>query len=170
VLVGAMGSGKTTIGIALAASLGLRFVDNDAQLFARTGVTAADLAAQEGIDALHAAERESVLDALAAPDASVIAAAASTITDSDVRRALQRDAFVVWLRAAPAALAERIAQPASRPFAAEAPARLVARQGRERDPLFEGVADLVVSSDRSTPDVAVTDIVEHLPDALRTNR
>ena len=69
-----MGSGKTTIGIPLATALHCPFVDNDAQLFQRTGTTAAELAARGGVDALHAAEAEAVRAALAAPDPSVIAA------------------------------------------------------------------------------------------------
>ncbi|MDQ1509270.1 MAG: shikimate kinase, partial [Actinomycetota bacterium] len=159
---GAMGSGKSTIGVRLAASLGRPFVDNDAQLLERAGTTAAELAAREGVDALHATEAEAVLAALDAPDASVIAAAASTITDPVVRRALKRDGFVVWLRATPAVLASRLPRSSARPFAAEEPTALVARQARERDPLFEQIADLAVASDRSRPDAVVADILEKL--------
>jgi len=154
-----MGSGKSTIGVPLAATLGRPFVDNDAQLFERTGATAAELAAREGIDALHATEAEGLLAALAESRPSVIAAAASTITDPAVRRGLQRDGFVVWLRAAPATLAARLARSGTRPFAAEEPAGLVARQARERDPLFEQTADLAVDADGATPDEVVAEIL-----------
>ena len=41
VLVGAMGSGKTTIGVPLAAALKQRYVDNDEQLLKMTGLDAA---------------------------------------------------------------------------------------------------------------------------------
>jgi len=170
VLVGAMGSGKSTIGPPLAASLGRPFVDNDTQLFERTGATAAELAGREGGDALHAAEAEGLLAALDAPGAAVIAAAASTITEPAVRDALKRDAFVVWLRAAPAVLAARLPRSAARPFAAEEPASLVARQARERDPLFEQIADLTVESDHSPPDAVVADILEQLPRTLKHRR
>jgi len=154
-----MGSGKSTIGVPLAAALGRPFVDNDAQLFERTGATAAELAARDGIDALHANEAEGVLAALAASLPSVIAAAASTITDPAVRHALKQDGFVVWLRAAPATLAARLTRSGTRPFAAEEPAGLVARQARERDPLFEHTADLAVDADRATPDEVVAEIL-----------
>jgi shikimate kinase len=167
VLVGAMGSGKSTVGAPLAAALGRPFVDNDTQLFERTGETAAELAARQGADALHTAEAESLLAALDAPDASVISAAASTVTDPAVRHALERDAFVVWLRAAPGVLAARLPRSAARPFAAEEPASLVARQARERDPLFEQVADLTVESDHAAPDAVVAHVLEQLPGALK---
>jgi shikimate kinase len=163
VLVGAMGSGKTTIGRALAVALERRFVDNDEQLFATTGMTAAALSARDGIEALHDAEARALLDALRAPGTSVIAAAASTIVDPSVRRALRRDAFVVWLRAAPATLAARMPQSATRPFGDVDPAHLVAQQSAERDPHFAEVADFTVESDHSTPDGVVTRLLANLP-------
>jgi shikimate kinase len=165
-----MGSGKTTIGIPLAAALHRSFVDNDTQLFQRTGTTAAELAARDGVDALHAAEAEAVRAALAASDPSVIAAAASTITDPAVRRALRRDAFVVWVRANANTLAARLRGSGTRPFAGEDPRRLVAQQALERDPLFEPVADLAVESDRSAPAAAVARILEALPGEMRPSR
>jgi shikimate kinase len=165
-----MGSGKSTVGVPLAAALNRSFVDNDAQLLQRTGATAAEISAREGIEALHDAEAEGLIAALDAPGASVIAAAASTITDPAVRQALRRGAFVVWLRAGPAALAARLPRSPNRPFAAEDPAGVVARQARERDPLFEETADLAVASDRAPPDAVVAAIVEQLPGALKGSR
>jgi shikimate kinase len=165
-----MGSGKTTIGIPLAQSLHRPFVDNDARLLARTGLTAAELGAREGIDALHDAEAEALLAALGAPEMSVIAAAASTIGNPAARKALERDAFVVWLRAGPDALAARMRQSETRPFSDEAPARVVARQARARDSLFAGIADLVVETDRSTAGAVVARILEQLPSALTRSR
>jgi shikimate kinase len=170
VLVGAMGSGKTTIGRPLAQMLDRPFVDNDAQLLARTGMTAADLGAQQGIDALHDAESEALLAALRAPEPSVIAAAASTIVNPAARDALEHDAFVMWLRAGPAALAARMPRSPTRPFSVEDPARVVVQQARARDPLFAEVADLVVETDRSTPGDVVATIVERLPSELTRNR
>jgi shikimate kinase len=163
VLVGAMGSGKTRIGRSVAAALARRFVDNDEQLLAVTGMTAAELSAREGIDALHDAEAGALLDALRAPGASVIAAAASTIVDPSVRRALRQDAFVVWLRAAAATLAARMPESATRPFARVDASQLVAQQSRERDPLFAQIADLTVESDDSTPEEVVMRILAGLP-------
>jgi shikimate kinase len=170
VLVGAMGSGKTTIGLPLAAALGRPFVDNDAQLLERTGSTAAAIGAQDGIDALHDAEARALLAALRSPTAAVIAAAASTITVAEVRELLGHTTFVVWLRAAPEVLAERMPRSVTRPFAAEDPARVVARQAGERDPLFAEVADISLASDRSEPAAVVSEILAKLPDDLAGNR
>jgi shikimate kinase len=169
VLVGAMGSGKSTIGVPLAAALERRFLDNDAQLLDRTGMTAAEVATRDGVDALLDAESAALLQSLGETDPSVIAAAASTIVDPAVRRALATDAFVVWLRAEPAILAARLPRSAARPFAGEQPSILVARQARERDPLFAQLADFTVKSDDSTPDEVVARILAVLPKPLNPN-
>jgi shikimate kinase len=170
VLVGAMGSGKSTVGFPLASALARPFVDNDAQLLERTGSTAAAIEAQNGIDALHDAEARALLAALESPIPAVIAAAASTIDVAEVREALEHSAFVVWLRAAPAVLAARMPQSTIRPFASEDPARLVARQAAERDALYADVADMAAASDRSTPAAVVEEIMANLPGDVAGNR
>jgi shikimate kinase len=162
VLVGAMGTGKSTIGTRLAAARGQAFVDNDRSVERQTGLTAAQLAARDGIDALHAAEADVLLAALREPDGAVIAAAASTIVAAEVRAALARDAFVVWLRADPATLAARLPQSPTRPYAAEDPTRLVSEQSRVRDPLFAQAADVTVDTASASPDQAVTTILSAL--------
>lgn len=168
VLVGAMGSGKSTIGRRLASALGRTFLDNDDMLERRTGVTAAALADAEGTDALHRAEAATLLDALRAGPAAVVAAAASTIEDPEVRAALPASAWVVWLRADPRTLAARLPGSATRPFSRADPARLVADQARRRDPLFQSVADAEFWTDRADPGRVVADVLAALRPEDRT--
>ena len=85
VLVGLMGSGKTTVGAALAAALGVPLRDSDADIERDTGLTGRDIAARDGIDALHALEARQLLDALDEPGTTVITAAASTLDDPACR-------------------------------------------------------------------------------------
>ncbi|TMR95966.1 shikimate kinase [Nonomuraea basaltis] len=134
-VIGLMGSGKTTAGVLIAEALGLAFSDSDPFLKARYGGTAAQIAARDGADALHRYEAEHVLAELAG-EPKVIAAAASTIEDPRVRAAL-REAFVVWVDAADEVLAERMRSSDHRPDFD--PAAMRAR----REPYFREVADLV---------------------------
>ena len=143
-----MGSGKTTVGSRVAAALGRPFVDNDALLERIIGSSAAEIAARDGTDALHRAEAATLLDALGSTVPSVIAAAASTITDAGVRRVLSGSSWVVWLRADPAVLVSRLPGSATRPFRDRDPAQLVAEQARARDQWFDAVADLTVDTGR----------------------
>jgi len=150
-----MGSGKTTIGTRVAATLNRPFVDNDDALKRTAGMSAAELAAREGVGALHRAEAETVLDALQRSEPSVIAAAASTVTDPTVRNELAHRAWVVWLRADADALVARLAESAVRPFRDQDPRRLVTAQSRARDALFADVADMTVD----TGDATIGDVV-----------
>jgi shikimate kinase len=134
VVIGLMGSGKTTAGKLIGEALKLPFSDSDPFLKAKYGGTAAQLAAREGADTLHRYETDHVLDELAGVP-KVIAAAASTVEDPRVREAL-RDAFVVWVDADDAVLAERMRSGDHRPDFD--PAAMRAR----REPYFREVADL----------------------------
>src|SRR5580700_5145601 len=84
-LLGAMGSGKTTVGRLLATSLGRPFVDSDLELHKR-GLDAKALLVASGRDALHDVESEVVQQAVASPVPAVIAAAASVIDDDATRK------------------------------------------------------------------------------------
>jgi len=159
-LIGAMGSGKTTIGRRVAALLGRQFVDNDELLERTTGSTAAELAARDGIDALHRLEASTVLDALRSRTPAVIAAAASTIEDAAVRSTLRERAWVAWLRADPGTLVARMPSSSARPFGEADRDRLVAEQAQRRDVRFAEVADRVFETDRARPDQVVSGLLD----------
>ena len=161
-----MGSGKSTVGVRVAAALGREFLDNDVLLERATGMSAAALSARDGIDALHRAEAAIVLDALGSEPPAVIAAAASTITDARVRDALRERAWVVWLRADLATLAARLPESSERPFRGTDAARLVAAQAVERDTWFAEVADATFE----TAGTAVDEVVNALVRALKWAR
>lgn len=86
VLTGPMGSGKTTVGLLLAARLGRPFLDSDAQIEAEYGVSSRQLAVDRGVDWLHRAEAEELRRALRQGTPSVVAAAASVGDRQEVAR------------------------------------------------------------------------------------
>jgi shikimate kinase len=162
VFVGAMGTGKTTIGRRVAAALGRAFVDNDELLERTTGSTAAELAARDGAAALHRVEETTLLDALDAQPPAVIAAAASTIEEPKVRSALRHRAWVAWLRAAAPTLLARMPESVARPFADADPARLVTERAQRRDGRYAEAADAEFWTDRARSDQVVSDVLAAL--------
>ncbi len=160
VLVGMMGSGKTTAGRRVAAALGRPFVDSDAQVEARTGRTVREIFETEGEPAYRVREREALIAALEAEEPSVIAAAGGVVLDPENRAALARAATVVWLRADPAVLAGRVAGGRDhRPLLAADPLGTLTRLAGERHDLYEEVADHVVDVDHVRPPDLVARIV-----------
>ena len=162
VVVGLMGSGKTTVGKAVAAALGWRHRDSDAELEATHGRTARQLGDDIGIERLHELELRLLLEALAAPEPSVISTAASTIDEPDARLALTEPGVVVaWLRIDPASAARRARPGDHRPKPED-----LAVQAARRDPLYAAVAD--VTLDATAPvDENVATVLDRLAQARR---
>ena len=161
VLVGLMGSGKTTVGEALAAALGVPRRDSDADIERDTGLRGRDLAARDGIDALHALEARHLLDALREPSSTVICTAASVIDDPACRAALRDpDHLVVWLDASPEALGARLSHDDHRPGFGPDVVEVIREQAVHRTPLFREVADLTLDA-REPPETSAAAILAH---------
>ena len=145
VLLGLMGSGKTSIGLRVAERLGWPLIDGDVWLAERSGGrTAAEVSDAEGIEALHAMEADVALDALAQPAPAVIGPAASTIENDRVRGALAGHG-IVWLKATPEYLARNAVKKDHRPLLDGGdPVALFERQLAVREPLVLPLASLVV--------------------------
>jgi shikimate kinase len=162
VLVGLMGSGKSTVGRQLAALLGRPFVDNDEQVRTTTGRSVAEISLAEGVNEMRRVESEALARALAWPNPAVITAAAGTILDEQARRWL-REPFVVWLRAEPATLASRVAADPLRPLLGDQPEAVLRTQDQQRSALYGEVADLSVQVDGRAPAEVAATIAARLP-------
>lgn len=150
VLMGMMGSGKSTVGRALARQSGWPYHDNDALLQRELGQTARELLAAEGEAALRAAEADALRLGLRQTAPAIVGAPAGTITDPD-SRALLSGALVVWLRARPETLAERAAGADHRPWLDRDAVGWMADALAQRGPLYEAAADLAVDTDDADP-------------------
>jgi len=164
VITGLMASGKTTVGSRLAARLGWAWRDSDVDIEATSGLTVRELRERDGVDAMHAREAEQLLDALAAPERSVISAAASVVEVPTCRAALAAsDVAVLWLRADPALLAERFGSPdAHRPAYGPEPAAFLADQAARREPFLAEIGAHVLDIAGLTPDQVVARAIEVL--------
>jgi shikimate kinase len=161
VLIGMMGSGKTTVGRRLAAELGRPLVDSDAQVEARTGRTVREIFESDGEAAYRVLEREALVDALAEAEPSVVAAAGGVVLDPGNRAVLRAAGTVVWLRARPEVLARRVSAGRDhRPLLGDDPLAALRRLDAERHPLYEEVADLVVDVDDLSTGQVVTAVLE----------
>ena len=160
VMVGLMGTGKSTVGSLLADRLHRQFFDNDVLLEARTGHTAASIRRDEGQGALHEYEAEVLLDCLATQPGAVIAAAASTVLNAPVRDAL-RAAFVIWLRADLRALTERLVNPGTRPLFGNI-GDVLAHQDEDREALYASIADVAIDTSARTAVQVVEQLLERI--------
>jgi len=162
-----MGSGKSTIGRRVAEKLGWTYIDNDALLAKVTGLSAKGLLEGRGEDGLRVAETVALKDGLATAPPSVVSAAAGTILDATVRGELERCAVVVWLTASPRTLARRARGSANRPWLDGDAETWMTSTLVERAPLYQSIADLVVSTERRRPEAVALQIADWLVERCR---
>ena len=146
VLVGFMGSGKTSLGRQLGDRLDRSFLDLDAAIEERAGKSIPELFAERGEDEFRRIEEHAVRVALAAPDPSVIALGGGAVTSEETRRRIA-DHFVV-LCEVDVDLAWRRARGTGRPLARDE--QEFQRLYEARGPLYRQVADAVAND----PDAA----------------
>jgi shikimate kinase len=165
VLVGLMGAGKTTVGERCAERLARPFVDTDVVVEALSGRSVQELFAEAGEGVFRDLERDAVRDAVASPVAAVIACGGGAVLDPENRRRLRRAGTVVWLRASPAVLAERVdADDVSRPLlAARGAVATLERLAVVRAAAYAAVADTVVDTDGRTIDEVAAAVLEVYP-------
>ncbi len=120
VLIGFMGTGKSTLGRLCAAQLGYAFCDSDSEIEARTGCTVAELFAYEGEVQFRQRERDVIAD-LAATPGLVIATGGGAILDPQNAARLRATGLVVLLTASPEVILRRTGNGRSRPLLANAP-------------------------------------------------
>lgn len=159
-LLGMMGSGKSSVGHALSRRTGWPFVDNDALVERATGRTARELLARRGEPVMRAAETAALEAALGLPSPVIAATAAGTILDPDNRRRLSEGGFVVWLSAPADVLAARAVGADHRPWLDDDPVAWFRNALDERAGLYASVADLEVDTGRLSPDEAARRILD----------
>jgi len=145
VLVGLMGSGKTTVGKKVAKLIHRRFVDADVELAARSGRSVAEWFAAEGETGFRAAEADLLAEVLAADEPIVFGAGGGVVVTPANRTRLESDDVVaVYLHGEPAFLASRAQAKPHRPLLTGDPAAVLADMYQQRDPWYRSVADAVV--------------------------
>ncbi|MFJ7205510.1 shikimate kinase [Streptomyces sp. NPDC098789] len=160
VLVGPMGSGKSTVGALLAERLGAPYRDTDADIVAAQGREIAELFVDEGEPYFRGLERAAVADALAG-HTGILALGGGAILD-DGTRALLAGLPVVYLSMDIDEAVRRVGLGAARPLLAVNPRRQWRELMDARRHLYTEVARVVVATDDRTP----AEVAQAVLDAL----
>lgn len=159
VLVGFMGSGKSTVGKALAACLGWAFHDLDHAVERRTGLSVAALFAQRGEPAFREEERLAA-EELGRLEHVVVATGGGAWVQPQTRALLRSGALTVWLHCDFETVLRRVRPDGSRPLARNHERmRLL---WREREAAYR-LADLEFDTSRTPPG----ELAERIADAVR---
>jgi len=147
VLVGMMGSGKSTIGRRLAKRLDLPFIDADEEIESAAGRSISDIFEELGEAEFRAGERR-VMARLLDGEPQVIATGGGAFIDAETRKRVKQTAISIWLDAAVEVLAERTARRDTRPLLRDGnPQEILERQAAKRRPIYAEADIRIVSSD-----------------------
>ena len=150
ILVGMMGSGKTTMGRVLARHLGKEFVDSDEEIIKRTGVTVPHIFDVEGEAGFRQREAAAIRE-LAGRDNLVLATGGGAVLDGDNREILKQSGIVIYLKANAHDLWQRTRHDRNRPLLqTENPYARLVELFQQRDPLYRQVSDIVVQSGKQS--------------------
>lgn len=155
VLVGFMGTGKSSVGRLVAARLGFQFIDTDARIIQETGQSIADLFRVRGEGFFRACEAR-VLDALQTTNSAVVATGGGIVVPPENRPRLAQLGFVVALTADPETILERVSRTTKRPLLQTAdPRATITELLSVRTALYQATAHYIVNTTgRSHSEVA----------------
>lgn len=162
VLVGAPGSGKTTVGQALAERLGVEFRDTDTDIETAAGESISDIFVVHGEAAFRTLETAAVADALA-EHTGVLALGGGAVLDPITRQRLA-DHRVAWLRVGLHAAASRAGLSVARPLLLGNVRATMKGLLDARNPVYAEVATMTVDTDGRAVDEVVTTIADSLRD------
>ncbi len=149
VLIGYMGSGKSTIGKRVAEVLQMPFVDTDQLIEAVSGRTISDIFATDGEVAFRNMERDTMTTLLAGTPHVISTGGGIPMIDGMMDQLLSQT-YVVYLRAKPKTLERRVTGSQNRPLLGSSPAlATIESMLEQRSPVYER-AHYIIDTDHLT--------------------
>ena len=162
ILIGMPGAGKSTIGVILAKTLGMDFLDSDLVICRETGKTLQEILDSQGLEAFLRIEEDVVCGL--APKNTVIATGGSVPMSDRAMGHLASQGTVVYLRVELPELTRRLSNIKTRGIAF-GPGESLETLYQKRTPIYARWADLTVSADPNRNDLE--DMVERIAAELR---
>ncbi len=174
VIIGFSGSGKSSVGPALARKLGMRFHDTDVILEKRYRMPVSRIFAQHGENSFRGSEKELIASLLGELETGqVIALGGGAFEDRDSRRLVKARAAVIYLSCSQRELYRRLKDQTDRPLLDSVTGQEIRsdikRLLHTRQPHYL-MADLVVSTTNRTVKETVNEITRKLTTVYDSNK
>jgi shikimate kinase len=162
ILIGPMGSGKTSTGRILAKEMGYVFADTDEEVVERTGVSIAYIFDVEGESGFRQREHQALMKLLSKKNA-VIATGGGIATYDENRQIIMGHKNVVYLKTSLEKQIERATVSDNRPLLIDAdPALKLQELMLTREPLYEEISTIKIDTDQSAPYEIALEIIDKL--------
>jgi len=162
VLIGAPGSGKSTVGAALSKKLALDFVDTDQLIEDREGKAITDIFVVDGEPYFRAIELETLKQVLTMDNLVVSLGGGAPISEHAQQELSASDSTVVFLDVSLATAAPRVGFNRDRPLLLGNPRAQWQALSDKRRPIYEALADVSIKVD----DMSIAEIVSEIEKSL----
>ena len=158
ILIGPMGSGKTTVGQRLAADLSLSFRDTDQMIESQSGRLISDIFIEDGEEEFRTIEKIILRTALL-EDGTVLSLGGGACVSVDAQSALRASgAFVVYLKISLSQVASRVGFNQGRPLLMGNPRAQWQSLMNERAPIYESIASYICEVDNKSVEEITSEI------------
>jgi shikimate kinase len=165
ILIGPMGSGKTTIGSLLAEKLGLNFRDTDHLIEEQEEKTVSQIFLDQGEDVFRAIEKRVLREELLT-DGTVLSLGGGAPISIDAQSALRAIAsHIIFLDISLSTVAPRIGFNRDRPLLLNNPRGQWQTLMEARRPIYEAIADTIINVDDKSEEEIVTIVLSSLGEA-----
>jgi shikimate kinase len=159
VLIGMPGAGKSTMGVILAKTLGMKFIDTDIVIQETTGRLLQEIIDTDGPDAFRKIEETTILSLQY--DNTVIATGGSVVFSGRAMKYLKSNGRVIYLTISCEEMARRLKNITTRGIV------LIAGQGigdmyNQRVPLYEQYADITIDCSGDNFETCVEKVIDVL--------
>lgn len=161
ILIGFMGSGKTTIGRLLAQQLETTHADLDELIVKRAGRPITEIFAQQGEAQFRTLEQATLQAALKRPGILSTGGGTATVA-ANVQTLRASSTPVIWLAASDETILTRVASDTGRPLVNSLDTQALFDLKRSRATSYAQAADLVVNTDDRTPNQICQEITTWL--------
>ena len=150
ILIGPMGSGKTSTGKMLAKEMGYVFLDTDEEVTKRTGVSIAYIFDVEGEEGFRKRECLALKECLNGNN-TVVSTGGGIVLSKENRDLLQVRGTVVYLQTSIRTQVKRTASTNNRPLLQNKdPEETLEKLMLTRAPLYEEIADITITTDNKS--------------------
>ena len=163
VLIGPPGSGKSTVGAALAHKLNIKFVDTDLLIEQRAGKEITDIFVVDGEPYFRALELETLTTVLAMDNVIISLGGGAPVSEQAQQEIRSSDSTVIFLDVSLATAAPRVDFNRDRPLLLGNPRAQWQALSDKRRPIYEDLADLSVKVDDMSVEQIISDIELKLP-------
>lgn len=158
ILIGAMGSGKTTIGRLLAEQFRSPFRDTDEMIVNQSGREISDIFIEDGEEEFRKLEKIILRTALL-EDNTILSLGGGACLSIDAQSALKASgSFVVYLKISLAAVSSRVGFNQGRPLLMGNPRAQWQSLMNERAPIYESLSHFLCDVDGKSPDEILSEI------------